>query len=200
MTDTAFPLPTRNDAVLDFLSNRRSNLSKAMSEPGPSEAELERILTIGMRVPDHRKLSPWRITVWQGAARARIGETLRALYVEDNPDHPQERQDFEAKRFLRAPLVLGVYYAPVDCLRGTPKWEQQLSAGAVCFNLCLAAQASGYGAQWLTEWYAYDDRARDALGLNEEEDVAGFIHIGTPTLNASPRARPDLSDIVTINS
>ncbi len=167
-----------------------------MESPGPSDEELKTILTIGTRVPDHRKLTPWRITVWQGEAREKIGETLRAIYASDNPDHPEERQVFEAARFLRAPTVLGVYSAPKDCPRGTPKWEQQLSAGAVCFNLCLAAQASGFGAQWLTEWYAYDDRARAALGLRDGEQVAGFIYIGTPTHPSSPRARPSLDEVV----
>ena len=196
MTDTTFPLPARNDAVLDFLSSRRSNMSKAMGEPGPSQDELDAILRIGTRVPDHRKLSPWRIVVWQGEARERIGAELRAIYEADNPDHPDDRKVFEAARFLRAPVVLQVVSAPVDCARGTPRWEQELSAGAVCLKLCMAAQASGFGAQWLSEWYAYDDRARGALGLREGERVAGFIHIGTPTQPSAPRPRPALDTVV----
>ena len=196
MTDKPFPLPARNDAVLEFLSRRRSNLAKAMSGPGPSAEQLDTILRIGTRVPDHRKLSPWRITVFQGTSREHVGTALRGIYDADNPDHPEDRKAFEAARFLRAPTVLMVVSTPVKCLRGTPQWEQELSAGAVCFNLCLAAQASGFGAQWLSEWYAYDERARDALGLEDGERVAGFIHIGTPTQASLPRARPDLSDVV----
>ena len=196
MTDTTFPLPARNDAVLDFLASRRSNLSKAMGEPGPDAETLRRILTIGTRVPDHRKLAPWRIRVFEGAARERVGAALRGIYAADNPDHPPERHDFEAARFLRAPVVLGVYSAPVACARGTPEWEQVLSAGAVCLKLCMAAQASGFGAQWLTEWYAYDARARAALGLEEGERVAGFVYIGTPTQPSAPRPRPDLDAVV----
>ena len=196
MTDASFPLPSRNEAVIAFLSNRRSNPSKAMGEPGPSEAELDTILRIGTRVPDHRKLAPWRIRVFRGAARERVGAALRGIYAADNPDHAEDRHAFEAARFLRAPVVLGVYSAPVDCARGTPEWEQVLSAGAVCLKLCMAAQALGFGAQWLTEWYSYDERARDALGLDASERVAGFIFLGTPTQPASPRARPDLADIV----
>lgn len=191
-----FPLPSYNDAVLDFLSTRRSNLAKAMGDPGPSSEQLERILQIGTRVPDHRKLTPWRLTVFQGESRAHFGRALAAAYKHDFPDHPEDRVQFEADRFLRAPIVIAVISAPKDCVRGTPQWEQQLSAGAVCMNLCLAAQASGFGAQWLTEWYAFDARIHAELGMAKGEQVAGFIYIGTPDQPASPRARPDLSDIV----
>lgn len=191
-----FPLPTHNSAVLDFLKERRSNLAKAMEGPGPDADTLDTILQIGTRVPDHRKLAPWRLTVYQGEARVKIGEVIAAAYREDNPDHPDDRYQFEAERFLRAPTVIAVISAPVDCPRGTPKWEQQLSAGAVCFNLCLAAQASGFGAQWLTEWYAYDPRVQAHMGLTDGEQIAGFIYIGTPTQPASPRTRPELGDVV----
>ena len=105
---------------------------------------------------------------------------------------------FQSSSNQRAPkeLDIAVISAPLDCPRGTPKWEQQLSAGAVCFNLCLAAQASGFGAQWLTEWYAYDPRVQAHMGLSDGEQIAGFIYIGTPTQAASPRTRPELGDVV----
>lgn len=195
MTDT-LPLPHHNDAVLDFLSRRRSNLAKAMREPGPDANQLETILRIGTRVPDHRKLTPWRLKVFQGAARATFGRYLEAAYREDNPDHPVDRHKFEAERFQRAPLVIAVISAPKVCVRGTPTWEQELSAGAVCFNLCLAAQAQGFGAQWLTEWYAFDPRIEAALGMDKGERVAGYIYIGTPDQAPSPRDRPALDDVV----
>lgn len=196
MTDNSFPLPTRNDAVLDFLAARRSNLAKTMGGPGPDADTLERILTIGTRVPDHRKLAPWRLRVFQGEARAAFGQHLAAAYRTDNPDHPEDRVTFEAERFLRAPTVIAVISTPKDCVRGTPVWEQELSAGAVCMKLCLAAQASGFGAQWLTEWYAYDERIHAALGMEEGQRIAGFIYIGAPTQASLPRARPNLSDVV----
>ena len=192
-----FPLPTHNPAVLDFLSTRRSNLAKAMEGPGPDAKTLQTILEIGTRVPDHRKLAPWRLTVYQGDARKKMGDAIASAYREDNPDHAEDRLQFEAERFLRAPVVIAVISAPVDCPRGTPAWEQQLSSAAVCFNLCLAAQASGFGAQWLTEWYAYDARVCDHMGLAAGEQIAGFIYIGTPNQPASTRTRPDLSEVVT---
>ena len=191
-----FPLPTQNPDVLNFLRNRRSNLAKAMEGPGPNQQTLARILEIGTRVPDHRKLPPWRLTVYQGDARHEIGQAIAAAYREDHPDHPEDRQQFEADRFLRAPIVIAVISAPVDCMRGTPVWEQQLSAGAVCFNLCLAAQASGFGAQWLTEWYAYDPRINAHMNMADGEQIAGFVYIGTPSQGSLPRTRPALTDVV----
>lgn len=194
---TQFPLPARNDAVLDFLANRRSNLAKAMREPGPDSVQLEQLLTIGTRVPDHRKLNPWRLQLFQDDARAAFGEQIAAAYREDNPDHPEDRHAFEAARFIRAPLVIAVISTPKPCIRGTPVWEQQLSAGAVCMTLCLAAQAMGFGAQWLTEWYAYDPRIHAALNMTADDQIAGFIYVGTPTQAASARARPVLQEVVT---
>lgn len=201
MTDKPFPLPTHNQAVIDFLASRRSNLAKSMSEPGPDAQTLEAILTIGTRVPDHRKLAPFRLQVFQGDARATFGKALEAAYRADYPDHPDERAQFEADRFLRAPIIIGVISAPKDCVRGTPVWEQQLASAAVCMNLCLAAQAHGFGAQWLTEWYAYDSRIQAEMGLGAGEQVAGFIYIGTPTQAAMPRSRPDPEAVITyVNS
>lgn len=192
-----FPLPERKDELIEFLKNRRSNLAKIMAEPGPSEDELQTLLTIAARVPDHRKLAPWRFLVFKDEARANFGKHIASAFMRDNPEAPLDRSVFEGQRFLRAPIVVGVISSPVDCPRGTPRWEQELSAGAVCFNLCLAAQAHGFGAQWLTEWYAYDARVNTALGLSESEKIAGYIYIGTPEAPSSKRARPKIDEKVT---
>lgn len=199
MTDSqkTFPLPSENSDLIDFLATRRSNLAKVMGEPGPNEAQLTQMLEIAARVPDHRKLEPWRFIVFKDEARARFGRHIASAFIRNNPDMPEDRAIFEGERFLRAPIVVAVISSPVDCPRGTPQWEQELSSGAVCFNLCLAAQAHGFGAQWLTEWYAYDKAVNKALGLAEEERVTGYVYIGTPDMAATPRARPDLNDKVT---
>ena len=189
-----FELPNKRLDVLDFLGSRRSNLAKLMREPGPNADELEQILTIGARVPDHRKLEPWRFILFEGESRQAIGEELAKMFQSDNPDLPQDRVNFERNRFLRAPLVIAVIYSPVDDPRGTPKWEQQLSSGVVCYNVCLSAQALGYGAQWLIEWYAYDERIHSILGMQKDEKVAGFIYIGTPGEAPAPRKRPNLNE------
>lgn len=191
------PLPTDNKPVTEFLENRRSNLAKAMGEPGPSEAQLADWLTIAARVPDHRKLTPWRFVIFQGQARADFGQHIAAAFMKNNPDMPQDRAIFEGQRFLRAPLVVAVISSPKECLRGTPEWEQVLSSGAACYNLCLAAQASGFGAQWLTEWYAYDADVQSALGLEPAEKVAGFIYIGTPAEPPKERVRPEPASLTT---
>ena len=200
MTDkpTLFPLPTQRPDLVDFLSNRRSNLAKVMSAPGPDPSTRDKIMNIGMRVPDHRKLTPWRMVVFEGQARSDFGQHIASAFMAANPDAPADRAIFEGGRLTRAPLVIAVISAPKECPRGTPKWEQELSSGAVCFNLCLAAQAHGFGAQWLTEWYAYDPSVNAALGLSEGERVSGYIYIGTPTAQSAPRARPTLETVTKI--
>lgn len=199
MTDSqkTFPLPSEKPDMIEFLETRRSNLAKVMGEPGPTEEQLSKILEIAARVPDHRKLEPWRFIVFKDEARARFGRHIASAFIRNNPEMPEDRAIFEGERFLRAPIVVAVISSPVNCPRGTPQWEQELSAGAVCFNLCLAAQAHGFGAQWLTEWYAYDKAVIKALGLSEEERLAGFVYIGTPEMPATPRDRPDMGAKVT---
>jgi len=190
------PLPQKNKAVTDFLASRRSNLAKAMSAPGPSGEQLEELLTIAARVPDHRKLAPWRFVTFSGKARERFGQYIGAAFMKANPKAPQDRAIFEGQRFLRAPIIVAVISSPVKCPRGTPKWEQVLSSGAACFNLCLAAQSQGFASQWLTEWYAYDPDVQKALGLNTQEKIAGFIYIGTAETPALERSRPNMKNLV----
>lgn len=184
-----------NQYVLNFLSRRRSALVRAMTAPGPNAAQLQLILQIAARVPDHRKLFPWRFLIFEGKARAQFGEHLARLFKNDCPDMPADRVNHERSRFERAPLIVGVVSSPKDCPRGTPVWEQELSAGAVCMNMLLAARASGFAAQWLTEWYAFDGRVDEILGLEKNERMAGFIYIGTGTEDPMERPRPILDDI-----
>jgi nitroreductase len=195
MTDT-LPLPQANRVVSDFLSARRSNLARLMSAPGPNANTLEAILETAARVPDHRKLAPWRFLVIEGEMRVKAGEILRARFQALHPDLPEDRYAFEAERFLRAPVTIAVVSSPVQCPCGTPEWEQQLSAGAVCYNMLLAAQSRGFGAQWLTEWYAYDADVLAGFGLSPSEKIAGYIYMGTIKEAPSERSRPDISDLM----
>ena len=198
MTDmpTHFPLPTHRPDLIAFLATRRSNLAKVMSGPGPDKTIRDKLLEIAARVPDHRKLTPWRFILFEGNARKGFGDTIAQAFTDDNPSAPADRVAFERDRLTRAPLVVAVISSPVACPRGTPEWEQKLSSGAVCYNLCLAAQAHGFGAQWLTEWFSYNDRVNTVLGLTEGEQVAGYIYIGTPLTQSSPRPRPDMANLV----
>jgi len=181
---------------IEFLKTRRSVKPREMSGPGPSPADLETILTIGARVPDHGKLAPWRFIVFEGEARARAGEVIAEVFAQKNPAASQADIEIEKKRLMDAPLVIAV----VSFARPHPKvpeWEQQLSAGASAMNIVTAASALGYGANWLTGWFAFDRDVLDRLGLKRDEKIAGFIHIGTPTRVNEDRPRPALSDIVT---
>jgi nitroreductase len=186
-----------DNPVIALLSTRRSVKPEQLGLPGPSPDEIETILTIAARVPDHKKLAPWRFIVLEGEGRARLGEIVAEACVAAEKEPPsQVRLDLERKRLLRAPVVIAVVSRP-KAHPGAPEWEQMLSAGAACFNLCLAANALGYATSWLTEWIAYNTRVGAALGLADNERIAGFIYIGTAAARPEERERPALSDIVT---
>lgn len=193
--DDIIPAPTAQPEVTDFLKNRRSNLAKLMDGPGPDEDTLSDILNIAARVPDHRKLAPWRFIIFTGKARADFGHMIARVFAEQNPDMPLDKTLFESARLMRAPTVVAVISSPKDCIRGTPEWEQVLSSGAVCFNMLLAAQSMGFAAQWLTEWFSYDDTIRQKMGLSPCEKVAGFMYIGQVSTPTRERVRPDVAKI-----
>ena len=190
---------TRETVVLDaiqLLKIRRSVKPREMTAPGPSPAELETILTIGARVPDHGKLTPWRFIVFQGDARLRAGEIIAKIFAQKNPQATAADIEVEKKRLTDAPLVIAV----VSLTKPHPKvpaWEQELSAGASAMNIVTAATALGYGACWLTGWFAFDRDVLDGFGLKADEKLAGFVHIGTPSRPSEDRPRPALSEIVT---
>ena len=181
--------------VIDHLLARRSVSANSLGEPGPSAAELELMLKAASRVPDHKKLVPWRFLLFQGEARAAFGKVLAEVCHAEEKDPGAFRLANEAQRFLRAPLVIAVISRVVKN-PAAPEWEQILSAGAACQNLILAATALGYGAQWITEWYGYSPGIRRALALAGNERVAGFVYIGTPKEQPEERERPKLAEIV----
>ena len=186
-----------DNPTLALLSTRRSVKPDLLRSPGPTPEELQTILTLAARVPDHKKLAPWRFLVFEGEARARMGEVFATACAEEDATPPSSvRLDSERQRFLRAPIVVGVV-SRVVATPGAPEWEQILSAGAACFNLCLAANALGYGTSWITEWVAYSPKVRAALRLAENERIAGFVYIGTPATRPPDRERPTLADLVT---
>jgi nitroreductase len=184
------------NATLDLLRTRRSVPPLRLEGPGPDPAELDAILTLAARVPDHGKLAPWRFLVIEGEARARIGARIGEAYGADHPEADATRLDLERNRLALAPLVVAVVSRAGPHVK-IPEWEQVLSAGAVAMNLVIAANASGFATAWLTEWFAYDRRILDALGLDPRERLAGFIHVGRAQEVPPDRPRPDLADIVT---
>ena len=182
--------------ALDLLKTRRSVKPMLLGGPGPSAAEIDMLLTVASRVPDHGKLTPWRFIVFEGAARLAAGEKIVETFHKDHPEASPEQLEFERNRLARAPLVIAVVSRAGQHVK-IPEWEQVLSAGAAAMNLVMAAHALGYAANWITEWYAYDPRVLAALGLGTHERVAGFIHIGKPDSPPEDRPRPPLSEIVT---
>lgn len=181
--------------MIELLLTRRSLVARDMLEPGPSAQQIDVILQAGARVPDHGKLGPWRFVIFEGDARRKYGAQLAAIFQDLEPEADDERVQIERDRFMRAPLVIAV----ISCVAENPKipeWEQVLSVGAVCQNMLHAASALGFGAQWLTEWYSYDDDANSVLGLREGERMAGYLYFGSMAEKPGERARPSLEERV----
>ena len=185
-----------NAALRDYLKTRRSVGIGFLKDPGPTPDELLEILTLGVRVPDHGKLTPWRLVVIEGDARARAGEKLAEIAKRNNPALDEASLDNERRQFLPAPVTVGVIFSPKP-LPKAPEIEQLLSAGSVAFNLVNAAFALGYAASWVTRWFAFDTAAQEMLGARGGERFVGFVHIGTPAIVPDDRERPDLARIVT---
>ncbi|WP_374471103.1 nitroreductase [Phenylobacterium sp.] len=181
------PIPLRRTPeVLEFLSLRRSTPAVTLMEPAPSAEDLNAMLRVAARAPDHGKLAPWRFVILDTAAKAEFARRLEAL-AEARGDAPAAAKLGKLKA---PPMAVAV----VSSIRASaiPEWEQLLSAGAVCTNLLNAALAMGYGCNWITDWYAYDTEATAILGLAGGERVAGFMLMGTAKEPPLERERPDV--------
>lgn len=181
--------------TLSLLKSRRSVAPQFLAAPGPDAQQIETLLTIAARVPDHGKLAPWRFVLFAGEARRQAGDVIAAAFRRRNPDAPDDKVAFERERLAQAPLVVAVVSQAGDHPK-IPAWEQELSAGAVCMNLLIAAEAMGFSGSWLTNWFSYDRAVLDAFGLAAGERIAGFVHLGTAQARPTDRERPALSAIV----
>lgn len=181
--------------TIDFLTTRRSTVARMMGDPGPNDDELRQIMEAGMRVPDHGRLTPWRFIVIRSDARDTIGDVIVNSFKRNNPDAIQEQIEIEQERLTRAPIVIAVV-SRVHREHKIPVWEQILSSGAACQTMLIAAQSTGYAAQWLTEWYAYDSDVKKAIGAEADDEIAGFVYLGNPVGELTDRARPIYDDIV----
>ncbi len=184
-----------NKDVYDFLRARRSVLIQHLKSPGPNKNQIEQIMQVALRVPDHKVQAPWRFVVFTGKSRESFGEEIRKAYLlrESKPNEDQE--EIERTRFMRAPVVI----AAITTFKekpGVPHSEQTLSTGAACMNMVNAVAALGFASQWVTEWTAYDETIKTALNMTPEEEIAGFIYIGTAGVTPKERRRPDLQDVV----
>ena len=176
--------------IIDFLLTRNSAPIPELREPAPSDSQIETMLTIAARVPDHGRLTPWRFILYRGEARHEIGEKLAELAEKREGPLSEGRRNQELTRFSRAPLVIGVVSSPKEHPK-IPQWEMFLSGGAAAMNLVLAANALGYGTNWITNWYSDVEEGRALLGLAPHERVVGFVHIGSYEGPAPERPRPD---------
>ena len=179
----------------DMIALRRSVGKHALTTPGPDPAEIDRLLAVAMRVPDHRRLAPWRFLVFEGEARNAFDAAAVEIQRTEDPNATDNMLRETAGYLQRAPVVIAVVSNP-DPNHKTPIWEQYLSAGAACHNLLLAAFASDWAGCWLTEWIAYSPGINQLLGLTEHEQIAGFIYLGTASEPPQERMRPDPTALI----
>ncbi len=187
--------PAVNRQVVEFLAARQSAPIGELEQPGPDDDDIQIMLQIASRVPDHGKLAPWRFIIYRGQSRHHIGEKLAELAEKRQGSLSDVARLKEQERFSRAPLVIGVVSRPREH-PVIPDWEKFLSGGAAAMNLLLAANGLGYGANWITNWYSDDEEGRRILGLAPEERVIGFVHIGSHSGAIAERRRPDLETLV----
>jgi len=180
-----------------FFSKRRSVMAKKMSPDPINEEDLNSILQAGIRVPDHGALSPWKIKVIKGKSLKKVDEdVILPQFLKNNVEASEVAKEIESKRLQRAGAVIVVLSTPIDH-QSIPRWEMQLSSGAVCMNLLSCAQSMGYAVQWLTEWYSYDDQVLSYLGGKVGTDrISGFIYIGHKIDEPNERKRPDPTAII----
>jgi nitroreductase len=186
----------RHDTVLQFLRDRRSVPAAQLQPPGPTPAQLREIVATALRVPDHGKLTPWRLIAFTGDAGARYGEALAALHARVDPAVPAAKLAKDRERFAHSPVVLAVIARHDEQHARIPAQEQLLSAGCLGFNLLLTAQAAGFAAQWLTGWSCYDRDAAKLLGLADNEHAIAYIHIGSRGEEPPERNRPDVGAVL----
>lgn len=190
-----------NNPVTEFLQRRRSVVAKKMLATPPEKAHLEAILACAIRVPDHSNVQPWNIVVIDADARRKFDEEVIFPAAVKRAEELRETlgdamQQTEKNRMQRSGTVVAVLFKPV-LPHKIPLWEQQLSCGAVCSHLLIAAQSFGYAAQWLTEWPAYRHEVIEALGGDPDIDqIAGFIHIGEMEQSPTERKRPHSENII----
>jgi nitroreductase len=187
------PTNVRANAALDVLLSRRSHWP--LAEPGPRDAELDLIFEAAMRAPDHGKLRPWRFVVVRGEARGALGDVLVDIAASRTPDSPREAHAHRRQKAFAAPLVIALA-AAISHDEGIPEVEQVLALGAAAMNMLNAIHALGYGGFWATGADSYDARIHDALGFAENEQVLGFLFVGTPPASAADKPRPPAADYV----
>ena len=189
--------PNTDQTAIELITTRRSVVAANMSEPGPSDDELNTIIAAGVRVPDHGRVGPWRIQIIRKEAQAKLGALYGKLFKEDNPGAPDDLVEFNRQRPQRSPILLAITFHPdPERYDKVPHTEQILSCGALCQNILNGAHAVGYVAQWITAWPAYHGEVKKALGHAAETEIVGFIHIGSATEAPQERKRVGAESVV----
>ncbi len=183
-----------NSSALALLETRRSGKPRDLVAPGPSPEELDRILTIAMRTPDHGKIAPWRFVVVGPNQRQRLADLLARALPEHDPEATSAHYAKALEFAHQAPVMIALISSPIQGHK-IPVWEQELSCGAVGMSLLQAAHALGYVGGWITGWQAYSPRVTRAF-CRAGERIAGFIFLGTPANPLEERTRPALADHV----
>ncbi len=184
-----------NTEIYDFLLARRSVLIQHLSTPGPDREQIEQILKLALRVPDHKVVAPTRFVIFEGESRQKFGLELHKAYLKRDSKPTEQQEEIEKNRFMRAPVVIAAITSFKE-KPGVPNSEQLLSTGASCQNLINGIAAFGFAAQWVTEWTAYDETVKQALGAGDNEEISGFIYVGTPNVTPKERRRPEVADVI----
>ena len=184
--------------IANFFLKRRSVMARKMSSKPINDDHISLILQAGIRVPDHGGLSPWKLVVIKGDSLKDVDNNIiLPEFIKANPKADKKFQEKESLRMQRAGVVIAVISKPIEH-PSIPEWEMHLSSGAVCMNLLSCAQSIGYAAQWLTEWYAYNNKMLTYLGGDVNKDkISGFIYIGHKVEDPNERKRPDPNDVIT---
>jgi len=180
-------------SLLAFLKTRRSGKPRELVAPGPSEAELRQIIEMASRTPDHGKLNPWRFIHVPRSRRDDFAALVQRASLIEDPDPAPGRIEANEQFAHQAPELIVVIFSPVSGTK-IPLWEQELSCGAACMNLLIAAAAFGYAGGWITGWPTYSEEIRREFASGNEK-LAGFFFIGTPGRPLEERPRPAFEEV-----
>ncbi len=179
--------------ILEFLQRRNS--APKLTEPGPGAAQLDAMFTAAMRAPDHARLRPWRFLTVAVVRRQALGELFCQSLVARNPEADENARDKARNAPLRAPLLV-VAVVRFSEHPKVPRIEQWLSAGCAAHGLLQAAEAQGFAGIWRTGDAAFDRSVMDGLGLEADEEIVGFLYLGSRQGPAKPLPEMSVTDYV----
>src|ERR1700722_16152271 len=181
--------------AMELLIGRESAVK--LASPGPDQEALDKMFQSALRAPDHGRLRPWRFVVVPEDKRERFGELMADCLRRMDPAASTDALQRERDKAMRAPVIV-VVAATIHRGHKIPEVEQLVSAAAAAENIMLAANAQGFGAMWKTGAPAYDTGVKQALGLDPDSEIVGFLYLGTQVGGGSPAARPQVRDLVSV--